>query len=145
MKKNRFLYILLIILFIAMISLIVLKSNNNNNENNKLSDITISNITFKDISYNYDKVNNNTNFELKIVNNNTNSVRLNKYAVLIYDENNNLIDIYSFNSSYVLNDGGVSTAGFVIDMEYKDNYIIKIELPEMEIINNDMEGDIDVS
>lgn len=145
MKKNRILYILLILLVIAMIALITLKINSNLKDNNKLSNITVSNIIFKDFSYDYDAVNDNTTFEFKIANNNANSVRLNDYIVLICDENNNLIDIYKFNNSYILKENGISNAGFSIDIEFKDNYIIKIELPELEKVNNDIKGDIDVS
>ena len=129
--KKKILFIILIVLIIFMLLLVVLKINSNNNSN-QLSDINVSNITFKDISYYYND--NRTTFKLNAVSNNNEKLKLNNYNILIYDDNDNLIDIYNFNNSYVFEKGNMYYMEFVIDMEYKDSYKLKIELPELEVI-----------
>ena len=138
MKKNKILIIFLIILIILMISLVVFKNIiykddvDNNNMDNKIQDINISNILLSDIDYVYDGK--NTNFNFSVTNNNKNSVRINTYVVSIYDEKDNLINIFSFNNSVILETDNGYYMGFTIDMKYMDSYKLKIEFPELEVI-----------
>ena len=133
---------IVIILVILMISLVTLKlfndkknTNNdtdNNTDNNMISDITISNISLSSIDYSYND--GYTDFELIAKNNNKNSVKINNYIVSIY-ENDNLINIYNFSNDVVLESNQEYNMGFTIDMEYLDKYQLKIELPELEVVN----------
>lgn len=142
MKKDKYLIGIVIILVILMISLVTLKlfndkknTNNdtdNNTNNNMISDITISNISLSSIDYNYND--GYTDFELIAKNNNKNSVKINNYIVSIY-ENDNLINIYNFSNDVVLESNQEYNMGFTIDMEYLDKYQLKIELPELEVVN----------
>ena len=142
MKKDKYLIGIVIILVILMISLVTLKlfndkknTNNdtdNNTDNNMISDITISNISLSSIDYNYND--GYTDFELIAKNNNKNSVKINNYIVSIY-ENDNLINIYNFSNDVVLESNQEYNMGFTIDMEYLDKYQLKIELPELEVVN----------
>ncbi len=142
MKKDKYLIGIVIILVILMISLVTLKlfndkknTNNdtdNNTNNNMISDITISNISLSSIDYSYND--GYTDFELIAKNNNKNSVKINNYIVSIY-ENDNLINIYNFSNDVVLESNQEYNMGFTIDMEYLDKYQLKIELPELEVVN----------
>lgn len=142
MKKDKYLIGIVIILVILMISLVTLKlfndkknTNNdtdNNTNNNIISDITISNISLSSIDYSYND--GYTDFELIAKNNNKNSVKINNYIVSIY-ENDNLINIYNFSNDVVLESNQEYNMGFTIDMEYLDKYQLKIELPELEVVN----------
>ncbi len=142
MKKDKYLIGIVIILVILMISLVTLKlfndkknTNNdtdNNTDNNMISDITISNISLSSIDYSYND--GYTDFELIAKNNNKNSVKINNYIVSIY-ENDNLINIYNFSNDVVLESNQEYNMGFTIDMEYLDKYQLKIELPELEVVN----------
>ena len=67
-------------------------------------------------------------------NNNKNSVKINNYIVSIY-ENDNLININNFINDVVLESNQEYNMGFTIDMEYLDKYQLKIELPELEVVN----------
>lgn len=142
MKKDKYLIGIVIILVILMISLVTLKlfndkknTNNdtdNNTNNNMISDITISNISLSSIDYSYND--GYTDFELIAKNNNKNSVKINNYIVSIY-ENDNLINIYNFSNDVVLESNQEYNMGFTIDMEYLDKYQLKIEFPELEVVN----------
>ncbi len=138
MKKDKYLIGIVIILVILMISLVTLKlfndkkNTNNDTDNNMISDITISNISLSSIDYSYND--GYTDFELIAKNNNKNSVKINNYIVSIY-ENDNLINIYNFSNDVVLESNQEYNMGFTIDMEYLDKYQLKIELPELEVVN----------
>ena len=132
--KKKILIIILTVCILLMILLTFLKINRSNSLEKRISDINISNITFSNFSYQYYVDGNYTNFEFLVKNNNNKSVKLNNYTVSIYDENNNLIDIYSFNYDYVFKSNWADVSEFQIDFEYKDNYSLKIELPELEFL-----------
>lgn len=132
--KKKILIIILVVCILLMILLTFLKINRSNSLEKGINDINISNITFSNFSYQYYIDGNYTNFEFLVKNNNNKSVKLNNYTVSIYDENNNLIDIYSFNYDYVFKSDWADVSEFQIDFEYKDNYSLKIELPELEFL-----------
>lgn len=132
--KKKILIIILTVCILLMILLTFLKINRSNSLEKGINDINISNITFSNFSYQYYVDGNYTNFEFLVKNNNNKSVKLNNYTVSIYDENNNLIDIYSFNYDYVFKSNWADVSEFQIDFEYKDNYSLKIELPELEFL-----------
>ncbi len=138
MKKDKYLIVVIIILVILMISLISLKlfsdkkNTNNDTNNNVIADITISNILLSSIDYSYND--GYTDFDLNVKNNNKNSVKINNYIVSIY-ENDNLINIYNFNNDVVLESNQEYNMGFTINMEYLDKYQLKIEFPELEVVN----------
>lgn len=133
-NKKKILIIILVVCILLMILLTFLKINRSNSLEKGINDINISNITFSNFSYQYYVDGNYTNFEFLVKNNNNKSVKLNNYTVSIYDENNNLIDIYSFNYDYVFKSNWADVSEFQIDFEYKDNYSLKIELPELEFL-----------
>lgn len=133
-NKKKILIIILVVCILLMILLTFLKINRSNSLEKEINDINISNITFSNFSYQYYVDGNYTNFEFLVKNNNNKSVKLNNYTVSIYDENNNLIDIYSFNYDYVFKSNWADVSEFQIDFEYKDNYSLKIELPELEFL-----------
>lgn len=138
MNKKNILIVFLDITIILVISLIIFKNfvyrenADDSNIDNKIQDISISNVLLSNIVYDYD--NENTNFSLIATNNSENSVRINTYVVSIYDENDNLIDIFGFNNSITFESGNGYYMGFTIDMKYKDTYKLKIEFPELEVI-----------
>ena len=132
--KKKILIIILVVCILLMILLTFLKINRSNNSEKEINDINISNITFSNFSYKYYVDGNYTNFEFLVKNNNNRSVKLNNYTVSIYDENDKLIDIYSFNNDYIFKADWANVSEFQINFEYKDNYSLKIELPELEFL-----------
>lgn len=140
MKKNKILIIILCITIILAISLIVLKNIHKDNGKQtstlKIDDMEVSNIVFKSIEATIGE--SNSEFNLIVRNNNDYPVRLNNYIVKLYNADNILINVFNYNNSTILEKEKEYYMGFNLDIKYDNNYKIKIELPELEKIDGEV-------
>lgn len=140
MKKNKILIIILCIAIVLAISLVVLKNihKDNGKQTNtlKIDDIEVSNIVFKSIEATIGE--SNSEFSLIVRNNNDYPVRLNNYIVKLYNADNILINVFNYNNSTILEKEKEYYMGFNLDIKYDNNYKIKIELPELEKIDGEV-------
>ena len=140
MKKNKILIIILCIAIVLAISLVVLKNihKDNGKQTNtlKIDDIEVSNIVFKSIEVTISE--SNSEFNLIVRNNNDYPVKLNNYIVKLYNADNILINVFSNNNSTILEKEKECCMGFNLDIKYDNNYKIKIELPELEKIDGEV-------
>lgn len=140
MKKNKILIIILCIAIVLAISLVVLKNihKDNGKQTNtlKIDDIEVSNIVFKSIEVTISE--SNSEFNLIVRNNNDYPVKLNNYIVKLYNADNILINVFSHNNSTILEKEKECYMGFSLDIKYDNNYKIKIELPELEKIDGEV-------
>ena len=140
MKKNKILIIILCIAIVLAISLVVLKNihKDNGKQTNtlKIDDIEVSNIVFKSIEATISE--SNSEFNLIVRNNNDYPVRLNNYIVKLYNADNILINVFNYNNNTILEKEKEYYMGFNLDIKYDNNYKIKIELPELEKIDGEV-------
>lgn len=140
MKKNKILIIILCIAIVLAISLVVLKNihKDNGKQTNtlKIDDIEVSNIVFKSIEATIGE--SNSEFSLIVRNNNDYPVRLNNYIVKLYNADNILINVFNYNNSTILEKEKEYYMGFNLDIKYDNNYKIRIELPELEKIDGEV-------
>lgn len=140
MKKNKILIIILCIAIILAITLVVLKNTykDNGKQTNtlKIDDMEVSNIVFKSIEATIGE--SNSEFNLIVRNNNDYPVRLNDYIVKLYNADNILINVFNYNNSTILEKEKEYYMGFNLDIKYDNNYKIKIELPELEKIDGEV-------
>lgn len=140
MKKNKILIIILCIAIVLVISLVVFKNiyKDNSKQTNilKVDDMEVSNIIFKSIEVTIGE--SNSEFNLIVRNNNDYQVRLNDYIVKLYNADNILINVFNYNNSTILEKGKECYMGFNLDIKYDNNYKIKIELPELEKIDGEV-------
>lgn len=140
MKKNKILIIILCIAIVLAISLVVLKNihKDNGKQTNtlKIDNIEVSNIVFKSIEVTIGE--SNSEFNLIVRNNNDYPVKLNNYIVKLYNADNILINVFNYNNSTILEKEKEYYMGFNLDIKYDNNYKIKIELPELEKIDGEV-------
>lgn len=146
-KKILFIISIILIIFIAII-LIYIKRNEDNDVNvtpdgnnkvitntNKdvISDKVISNLIFTDIKYTYDFK--ETKVFMNIINNNTESVKISRFIIKIYNEKNELVETLNpVYNNIIKPNSDINNFMVTIEKDLSNAYKIEIELPELEFI-----------
>ena len=138
MKKKYLKVLLVFVIIIAIFTcvFVIYKTNNNSVEEIKYNELKepqeVSNIKFTNIDYKFE--NDMMIISMKIFNNNDNDVKLSEFLVNIYDKDGNLINTMKPYIKDTIKSRMAINTEFSLKGDLKNAYSMKIELPNLELI-----------